>query len=390
LGLILHRLGQPTVIGEIIGGIVLGPSLLGRIAPDLFAQLFPSTSAPFLNVIAQLGVILYMYLIGLEIDVPTIRRSGGVMLAIAHASIAAPFVLGSLLALLLYPVVSTSGVPFTAFALFVGVSVSVTAFPVLARILSDQGVSKSPMGSLVLGCAAIADVAAWCLLALTVSTIQEKPADAVATLALTGVFVGAMVLVVRPLLHHLVCELEARERLTDGGIAIVAVAVLLAAFTTEVIGIHAIFGAFLLGAITPRGRVADELNDRTEAIVRVMLLPAFFAYTGLRTQIGLLSGGEDWLMCGLIVAVATVGKWGGSTIAARVVGIGWRNASAVGALMNTRGLVELIVLNIGLDLKIISPTLFTMLVIMALVTTITAPPIFQLITRTAPWASSQT
>ncbi len=386
-GAALRRLGQPPVIGEILGGILLGPSLFGRIAPDLFATTFPSSSAPFLYVIAQIGVILYMFLVGLDVDLGIVRRRGHTMLAISHASIVVPFILGAGLALALYPHVASNGVSFTTFALFLGVSLSVTAFPVLARILHDQGVAKSPMGNLALGCAAISDVAAWCLLALAVSAAQDRSDRAILTVMLTLTYVVVMLTVGRPLLARLVGVLEQRgARLTDGGMAVLCVAALLSAVMTEVIGIHAIFGAFLLGAIVPRNSpVVGEISGRTEAIVRVLLLPTFFAYTGLRTQIGLLSTASDWLLCLLIIALATLGKWGASTVAARLTGLPWRDASALGILMNTRGLVELIVLNIGLDLGLISPTLFAMLVLMALVTTIMTPPIFQAITRMHPW-----
>jgi len=385
----LNLLGQPPVIGEILGGILLGPSFFGRVSPDLSAAVFPASSAPILNMIAQLGVILYMFLVGLELDPRLLTQSGRAMFAIVHAGIAAPFALGSLVSLALYAAVGIAGTPFPSFALFVGAAVSVTAFPVLARILTDQGISRSPLGQLTLGCAALGDVAAWCLLALAVAADQAHPSSALSTLLLTVGYVAVMLAIVRPLLSRTVADLERRGHLTDGGLSIMAVAALVSALTTEVIGIHAIFGAFLLGAVVPRGRVSEEVTTQTEGIVRVVLLPVFFAYTGLRTQLGLLTTGEEWALCGAICAVATAGKWGGSLLGARVAGLGWRDAAAVGALMNTRGLVELIVLNIGLDLHILSPTLFAMFVIMALATTTTSPAFFRLVARADVWRSGE-
>ena len=385
-GYLFRLIGQPAVIGEVVGGIVLGPSLLGWIAPSLYAQLLPAAVAPILGVHAQLGVILYMFLVGLELDLGLIRRSGHVTIAISHASIIVPFLLGSALALVLYPSLGVAGVPFTVFALFLGVSMSVTAFPVLARILRDQGISRTRMGSIALACAAVDDATAWCLLALVVSIAQARAWEAFSTLALTVAFIVVVLFIVAPVARRLVEAADRDRTVSRTGLTIVFVAILTSAVATEYIGIHALFGAFLFGAVIPHAsRLASELNDRLEGVVLVLFLPVFFAFTGMRTQIGLISSTAEWALCALIVVVACAGKFGGSLLAARLVGLGWRDAAALGVLMNTRGLVELIVLNIGLDLGIISPTLFTMLVIMALVTTFMTSPLLQVLLKNNPW-----
>ena len=382
LGSIFRNAHQPPVVGEIIAGILLGPSLLGRLAPNLSAYLFPHTVGPFLNIIAQVGVILYMFLVGLELDPALLRKRGHATVAISHASIIAPFLLGALIALLLYPRLSTHDVPFTCFSLFLGVSMSVTAFPVLARILTDRKIHKTRMGAIALTCAAVDDVTAWCMLAFVVSVAEAQSSGAITTLAMALGYIALMLFVVRPGMVRLSLLYGNRGRLTQGVLAAIFVALLLSASATELIGIHAVFGAFALGALIPHDSgMARELTDRLEDIVIVLLLPAFFAYTGLRTQIGLVSGWEQWMICALIILVASAGKFGGSVIAARITGLKWRDSAALGVLMNTRGLMELIVLNIGLEMKVISPTLFAMLVIMALVTTFATTPILHLITR---------
>jgi Kef-type K+ transport system membrane component KefB len=386
VGLGFNLIGQPAVIGEVVGGIMLGPSLLGRFAPAVSGWLLPPEVAPFLGVHAQLGVILYMFLVGLELDLAVVRRSGHATLAISHASIIAPFLLGAALALPLYPALATSAVSFTVFALFLGVSLSVTAFPVLARILTDRGISRTKMGAVALTCAAIDDVTAWCLLALVVSIAQARAAAAAWTIGLTVLFIVTILFVAAPLVRRALPWLERSSHLTRTHLTVVLVAMLASAMATEYIGIHGFFGAFLLGAIIPhRSRMATELNRRLDDVVAVLFLPAFFALTGMRTEIGLVSGMENWLVCGAIILVACAGKFGGTLAAGRWSGLGWRDASALGVLMNTRGLVELIVLNVGLDLQVITPRLFTMLVIMALVTTFITTPMLQVLLRRHPW-----
>jgi len=382
MGWLFRSAKQPQVVGEILAGIVLGPSLLGRLAPGAEANLFPAAVGPFLNIIAQVGVILYMFLVGLELDPALLRKRGHATVAISHASIIAPFLLGATIALYLYPKLSTHDVPFTCFSLFLGVSMSVTAFPVLARILTDRGIHKTRMGVIALTCAAVDDVTAWCMLAFVVSVARAQATGALATIAMALGFILLMILVVRPAMVRLSLVYGNRGRLTQGVMASIFIALLISASATELIGIHAVFGAFALGAVIPHDSgMARELTDRLEDIVIVLLLPAFFAYTGLRTQIGLVNGYEQWMMCAMIVIVASLGKFGGSLVAARITGLDWRDSAALGVLMNTRGLMELIVLNIGLEMNVISPTLFAMLVIMALITTFATTPILHLITR---------
>ena len=384
-GAICKRIHQPPVMGEVIAGILLGPSLLGRVSPEALGFLLPPSVAPFLSLIAQIGVILFMFLVGLQLNTAQLRHRTHATVAISHASILVPFVLGSALALWLYPTLSTSAVPFTVFALFLGVSLSVTAFPVLARILTDRGIHKTHLGIVALTCAAVDDATAWCLLALVIAVAKTEVSGAVATFALTGLYVGFMLLVARPLMARAVRAQELRESVPQGAIAVVVVGLLLSALATEAAGIHALFGAFLFGAIIPHdSRLALDLGHKLEDLVVVLLLPAFFAFTGMRTQFGLVHGASQWLLCGVILATASIGKFGGSFVAARLTGFGNRDAASLGILMNTRGLMELIVLNIGLDLGILSPTLFTMLVLMAIITTFATTPILQALARHAP------
>jgi Kef-type K+ transport system membrane component KefB len=374
LGKLFAWIGQPPVIGEVVAGIVLGPSLLGA---ELSALILPPVVAPYLGIIAQLGVLLYMFIVGLELNPDVIKQRARVTVATSHASILLPFLLGALLALTLYPRLATGDVPFTNFALFMGIAMSITAFPVLARILTDRRMAHTELGTIALSCAAADDVTAWCLLALVVGVAQAHVDSALWVIAGALVYIALMLMLVRPVLGRVIAPWQS-ERLPQGAVVLIFVALLVSALTTELIGIHAIFGAFLLGVIIPHdSAVARTFTRKLEPVVTVLLLPAFFAFTGMRTQFGLVSGAEQWLFCGLIILVATAGKFGGSFIAARLTGLDWRNAAALGTLMNTRGLMELIVLNIGLDLGVISPTLFAMMVIMALVTTMATAPVLR-------------
>jgi Kef-type K+ transport system membrane component KefB len=379
-GLLLAKafafVGQPPVIGEIVAGIVLGPSLVG---PELSALLLPPAVAPTLGVIAQLGVVLYMFIIGLELHSDVLKRRAPAMVAISQTSIVLPFVLGAGLALYLYPRMSSQDVPFVSFALFMGIAMAITAFPVLARILSDKRLVRTELGAIALSCAATGDVTAWCLLAFVVGVAKSEVGGSLMVAAGTFAFIAGMVLLVRPVLARVVQRWHT-ERLPRGGVAFVLVLLLLSAITTEAIGIHAIFGAFILGAVIPRdSAVARTFTRQFQPLVTVLFLPAFFAYTGMRTRIDLVSGWNEWLLCGSIVLIATVGKLGGTLAAARLTGLGWRQSAALGTLMNTRGLMELIVLNLGLEMGVISPTLFSMMVVMALVTTLATAPILGLL-----------
>ena len=383
LGKLFVHFGQPRVIGEMVAGIMLGPSLLGRIWPEAMNFILPTTGPNdirgALGIIAQIGVILYMFLIGLELNAGLIKSRAHATVAISHTSILVPFLLGAILALWLYPRMATANVPFASFALFMGVAMSITAFPVLARILTDRRMESTELGVVALSCAAIDDVTAWCLLAFVVGVANAEVGGAVQTTVLAVAYILIMLAVVRPLavrfLGHDADHPPRRMAVW------VLVGLLFSAMTAEWIGIHAIFGAFLLGAVIPHDSdVARDFTSKLEDIVKILLLPAFFAYTGMNTRIDLVSGWEAWTFCALIIVVATLGKFGGTLAAARFTGLGWRLSAALGILMNTRGLMELIVLNIGLELGVISPKLFAMMVIMALVTTIATTPILQAIT----------
>jgi Kef-type K+ transport system membrane component KefB len=385
VGAIFRKLNQPPVMGELIAGILLGPSFLGFLAPAGASYVLPSTVAPFLAVISQISVVVYMFLVGLELDTDLLRQRTHASIAISHASIAVPFVSGAALSLLLYPIFSARGTSFTAFALFLGVAMSVTAFPVLARILTDLNMQKSPLGVLALGCAAVDDVSAWCLLALVVSIVHAEAGQVLLIVTLTIAFILFVLVVVKRGGLWLVHRRVAAGQTTRDMFSIVVVALLLAALATEQIGIHAIFGAFLLGTIVPhKSSLARDIREKCEDLVVVLLLPTFFAFTGMRTHVGLLKEPRHWLFCLLIIVIASLGKFGGSYVAARWTGSDWREAASLGVLMNTRGLMELIVLNVGLDLGIMSPTLFTMFVLMSVTTTLATTPLLRALTKSHP------
>lgn len=380
VGFAFRRLSQPPVVGEMIAGILLGPSLLGQHWPDVAAFLIPPSTTPALSAIGQIGVILFMFLVGVHLDPSVMRQRARAVVAISQASIVVPFALGAGLATLLYTTYATSDVPLGVFVLFMGLSMSVTAFPVLARILSDRGMSRSPLGHIALTCAAVNDVSAWCLLALVVSVAKSSLGEAATTTVLCALFLAFTVLVLRPLAAAAARHVEQRAEMSHGTLGLMAITLLLSALATESIGVHALFGAFLLGAVVPHDSfLARYLNRCLHDVTVVFLLPAYFAYTGLRTQIGLIDGAEQWLVCALIVLVASVGKVSGTMVAARLSGVGWRDASMLGALMNTRGLMEIIILNVGLDLRVLSPLLFTMLVLMAIATTVATAPVLALL-----------
>jgi Kef-type K+ transport system membrane component KefB len=357
---------------------MLGPSLLGQswFWPEAQKFILPADgpTASNLKIIADIGVILYMFLVGLELNAGIIRSRAHATVVISHMSIVVPFLLGTTLALWLYPHYAPGHTPFMSFALFMGIAMSITAFPVLARILTDRRMEDTPLGIVALSCAAIDDVTAWCLLAFVVGIAQAQVGSAVQTIFYAIGYIAIMIFVIRPLaVRYLGRDANAPQK----RMAVwVLVALLFSAMTAEWIGIHAIFGAFLLGAIIPHDAdVAIDFQHKLEDIVKILLLPAFFAYTGMRTEIGLVTGWAAWGFTALIILVATLGKFGGSCIAARLTGHDWRTASALGILMNTRGLMELVVLNIGLELNVISPTLFAMMVIMALATTMATTPV---------------
>ncbi len=390
-GFVNRFLRQPPVIGEILAGLMLGPSLLGSVWPEGYQFLLPSDVAPFLGVISKVGVVLFMFLVGLELDPRLLRGSAHSTIAVSHASIFVPFLMGAGLALWLYPVYATSAVSFTSFSLFLGVSLSVTAFPVLARILRDRRAQRTRLGATALACAAIDDVSAWTLLAIVAGIATAQLSGAAWTVLYVALYVLVMLFAVGPLLKRFFVEREqAREGpLSHSALATVFVSLLLSAVATEAIGIHALFGAFLLGAVLPHdGRLAEQIRAKLEDVVLVLFLPSFFVFTGMRTSIDLLGDSRDWLFCLAIIGVATLGKFGGSFVAARIAGMGWRHSAALGILMNTRGLMELIVLNLGLDLGVITPTVFTMMVFMALATTFMTTPLLDLLLGRRGFADS--
>ena len=378
LAALARRLGQPSVIGEMAAGIALGPSLFGAIAPGTFAWVFPPESLPLLNVLSQVGVIIFLFSVGLEFNWQHVRHRAHSAVVISNVSIIVPFALGAGLAFLLYRDHAPAGTPLHGFALFMGIAMSITAFPVLARILTERNMLTTPVGSLALMCAAVNDVTAWTLLAFVVAvlTASGSMATVFMTMGLTVVFVLTMAFVVRPMFQRTLSTADGEDVFGGERIGIAIGLLFAAALATELIGIHALFGAFVAGATLPASEeFRSGLRERLESFTSVLLLPLFFAYTGLRTQIGLIDGAGSLAICVGIILVATLGKLGGSAIAARATGLAWNTSFVLGALMNTRGLMELIALNVGYDLGVISPEMFTILVLMALVTTAMTGPL---------------
>ena len=383
LASLVSKIGQPMVIGEVIAGILLGPSVLGHFWPGVSHFLFQAASLPNLNFLSQLGLILFMFIIGLELDIHLLKHKAHTAVVVSHASIIIPFAMGVSLAYFIYDRFAPPHISFLAFGLFMGIAMSITAFPVLARILHERGLTKTALGSLAITCAAADDVTAWCILAAVIAIVQAGSViSAGFTVLLSIVYVIAMLKLVRPWLERLETKYASTESLNRTFAVISFVILFLSALTTEMIGIHALFGAFLAGASLPSDPgFRKMLAERIEDVSLVILLPLFFAFTGLKTQIGLLNDGTTWLVCGLIIFVAVAGKFGGSSLAARFTGQSWADSFAIGALMNTRGLMELIVLNLGYDLGVLSPTIFTMLVLMALITTFMTAPALNWIER---------
>jgi len=385
LGTAAKTIGQPPVVGEMIAGILIGPSVMGHWLPRVSAFLFPSQVLPYLSAVSQIAVIFFMFLVGVDLDAGLLRQKGGSSLVISQASIFAPFVLGAALAPWLYSSLSAPGVSFAVFALFLGISMSVTAFPVLARILRDRQMHKSDLGTMALACAAVDDVIAWCLLAFVVGMASSGPRQALVTIALTAAFIAIVLVVVRPVAVRFARAQPVGGDALQRTIVVVCIAAFLASVATDWIGIHVFFGAFLVGLVVPHDSpVALQIKSRFEDTVSALLLPVFFVLTGLRTQIGLIHGHRNWLICAVVIAVASVGKVGGTYFAARFCGMTGRRAAALGVLMNARGLMELIVLNVGLDLGVLSPALFAMLVVMAVVTTFTTAPFLHLLAIEKP------
>ncbi|HXC42423.1 MAG TPA: cation:proton antiporter [Candidatus Dormibacteraeota bacterium] len=382
VGTIFRKIGQPRVVGEMFAGILLGPSLLGWMAPGISAYLFPASSLGFLNALSQIGVVVFMFLVGLGINPQELKEHGHAAVLTSHVSITAPFVLAAFLALYLYPKLSDDSVAFTSFALFMGAAMSITAFPVLARILAERDLLGSRLGTVAIACAAVDDVTGWCILAYIVVLIRTAHSSTSIWVTIGGIVAFALIMIygVSHLLRHFETVYRERGHLSENLLALMLLLVLVSALCTEWLGIHLLFGSFLMGAIMPKEqRFVRYVLDRFETITVTLLLPLFFAFTGLRTDIGLVKGQEMWMYCGLIILVATVGKLGGSMVASWLSGMPVREAAGLGTLMNTRGLMELVILNIGLDIKVISPALFSMMVLMALFTTFMTTPVLALV-----------
>ncbi len=380
-GWMFRKIGQPTVIGEIIAGIVLGPSLLGMYFPEFSTALFPVDSLGNLQFLSQIGLILFMFVIGMELDLKVLKNKANDAVVISHASIVIPFALGVGLAYYIYFRFAPVGVEFLSFSLFMGIAMSITAFPVLARIVQERGIHKTRLGTIVITCAAADDITAWCLLAAVIAIV--KAGSFVSSLYVIGMAAGyvlIMLLVVKPFLKRIGDLYGSKSKLNKPVVAIFFLTLIISAYTTEVIGIHALFGAFMTGAIMPDiAKFRAIFIDKVEDVAVILLLPLFFVFTGLRTQIGLINDPFLWKVTACIIGVAVVGKFIGSALAAKFVGQNWRDSLTIGALMNTRGLMELVVLNIGYDLGVLTSEVFTMMVIMALVTTFMTGPALDII-----------
>jgi len=380
-GWLFKKMGQPTVMGEIIAGIALGPSLLALYFPEFSAALFPVESLSNLQFLSQIGLILFMFVIGMELDLKVLKNKANDAVVISHASIVIPFALGMGLAYFIYQTFAPQGVQFISFGLFLGIAMSITAFPVLARIVQERGMNKTRLGTVVITCAAADDITAWCLLAAVIAIVKAGTfVSSLYTIALAATYVLVMIKFVRPFLKRIGDLHTSRENLSKPVVAIFFLTLIVSSFLTEVIGIHALFGAFMAGAIMPENtKFRSIFIEKVEDIALVLLLPLFFVFTGLRTEVGLLNDPYLWKVTGVIILVAVVGKFVGSALAAKFVGQSWKDSLTIGALMNTRGLMELIVLNIGYDLGVLTPEIFAMMVLMALSTTFMTGPALDLI-----------
>ena len=370
------RIGQQWVIGEILAGIALGPSLLGALLPGIKAMVFPATVLPTLQTFGDIGLIFYMFSLGSRLDTQMMLRQSRKAIVASLSGIVLPLILGASLAFMLYPAFAGPKATQLSFMLLVGTAMAITAFPVLARLLTEKKMLGTRIGTLALTCAAVDDIIGWCLLALVIAVVHARGVTSgLMTIGLTLLFIGIMLGIVRPLFAYASRRLPWPNLL----IALTLVLLLLSAYTTDVIGIHPVFGAFIMGVILPRRASFIEQVRSLDQVNNVVFLPLFFVSSGLRTQIGLISAPALWLVCLLVVAVACFGKVLGGMLSVRWMGESWRESLTLGVLMNTRGLVELIVLNIGLDLGVLSPVLFAMLVIMAVLTTMMASPLLPLL-----------
>ncbi len=382
VGLLAKRIGQPQVVGEMIAGVLLGPSLLGKFAPGIQHHLFPSGQAnTVLYTLAQIGLVLYMFLIGLNFDVNLIKHRAGTAVAVSAAGILTPLALGAALAmpLLAQGIYFDKSVTLVMAMMFLGASIATTAFPMLARIIFEQRLSGTPLGTLALACGAADDALSWCILAIVLAVHRGNPALA-ATAIVGGILYSVLLLTAgRRAFKVLGTISERRNTITAPVLSTVLILLMTCAWFTDTIGIYAIFGGFILGVAMPSGFFARELTARLDPLVTTFLLPLFFVYSGLNTQIGLLNSPMLWAVTLGILIVSILGKGVACTVAARLNKVPFRESVALGSLMNARGLIELILLNIGLQAGIITPTLFTILVLVAIVTTLMATPIFEFV-----------
>lgn len=380
-GFLFSYIGQPSVIGEIVAGIVLGPSVLGFFIPDAFHFLFPASSLTNLELLSQVGLILFMFVIGMELDFSVLKNKINETLVISHAGILVPFFLGILSSYWIYEKYASSHTAFLPFALFIGISMSITAFPVLARIIQERNMTKTQLGTLTIASAANDDVTAWCLLAIVIAIAKAGTfASALYSVGLAIAYIVVMFLLVRPFLKKVGEVYANKEAINKTFVAFILLILIISSCITEVIGIHALFGAFMAGVVMPSNiGFRKVMMEKVEDISLVFFLPLFFAFTGLRTQIGLINSPELWGVCALLVTVAIAGKLGGCAIASRLVGESWKDSLTIGTLMNTRGLMELVALNIGYEMGVLPPSIFVILVIMALITTFMTTPLLHLV-----------
>jgi Kef-type K+ transport system membrane component KefB len=380
-GWLARKVGQPRVVGEIVGGILLGPSVFGRFAPNFSNSLFPKSSLAAFEIFSTVGLVLFLFLVGMELDHELLYRQRRTALLASGMSILLPFAMGALLAHSLRIRFASLGVGSIPFTLFLGIAMSITAFPVLARILEERGIQATDLGVTAIFCAAVGDLFAWLLLSLALALIGAPGGPSSLPLRLAGLaaYLIVMLGVIKPLAARSARNLQSTE-LSFEMLSVVLALTLTSAAATEFIGVHPLFGAFIAGACFPRVKKWQKsMRERMDTIVSVILLPLFFALTGMRTQLGLLYGKSALLWTGVVLLAAVFGKMAGVALAVRWNGHPWRYAAALGALLNTRGLVELVVLNIAYNVGAFSPTLFSMMVVMALLTTMSTAPILNLL-----------
>lgn len=382
-GFLFKHIGQPGAIGEIVAGIVLGPSVLGYFFPDVFQALFPPESLTNLELLSQVGLVLFMFVIGMELDFSVLKNKINETLVISHAGILVPFFLGIVASYWIYEEYAAAQTAFLPFALFIGISMSITAFPVLARIIQERNMTKTSLGTLAIASAANDDVTAWCLLAVVIAIAKAGTfASALYAIGLTALYIIIMFMVVRPFLKKVGEVYANQEVINKTFVALILLILIISSTLTEIIGIHALFGAFMAGVVMPPSiGFRKVMMEKVEDIALVFFLPLFFAFTGLRTEIGLINSPALWGVCLLLITVAVAGKLGGCAVAARLVGESWKDSFTIGTLMNTRGLMELVALNIGYEMGVLPPSIFVILVIMALVTTFMTTPLLHLVER---------